>query len=228
MPGARADASRGRGGDGMRKSAPLRFGSLGARAPLAGDGQTIGLLGGSFNPPHAAHLLISHIALRRLGLARVWWLVSPGNPLKSRRDLAPLERRLQLCRALVRDPRIIVTGLEAGLASTFTAATLAFLRQRHPRVRFVWLMGGDCLQDFHRWQHWREIFATLPVAVIDRPGTRLSGLAGPAARAMLARRWPEARVARLALARPPAWTYLTGPLSPLSSTALRGAAGRNA
>jgi nicotinate-nucleotide adenylyltransferase len=206
----------------MRKSAPVRFGSARVRLPLCTPGQRVGLLGGSFNPPHAAHVLISEIALARLGLDRVWWVVSPGNVLKPGSDLAPLARRLDRCRALARDPRIVVTAFEAGLASRFTAATVAFLKARRRGVRFVWLMGADCLAEFDRWQLWRELLDAMPVAVIDRPGWRLRALAGKAAAALARHRLPEPRARRLALARPPAWTYLSGPLSPLSSTALRG------
>ncbi len=205
----------------MRKSAPVRFGSARVRLPHAEAGQRIGLLGGSFNPPHAGHLLISQIALRRLGLDRLWWIVSPGNPLKSPDELAPLDERLAMCRAIARDSRIVVTAFERDFGSPFTAATLAFLRHLHPGVRFVWVMGADCLAEFHRWWQWREIFALLPVVVVDRPGQRLKALSGPAAQAFARSRWPETRAARLADAAPPAWTVLRGPLSSLSSSALR-------
>lgn len=205
----------------MRTSAPVRFGSLRARPPLAMPGQKIGLLGGSFNPPHAAHRLISQIALRRLGLDRIWWIVTPGNPLKSGRNLLPLAERLDLCRAMARDHRIVVTAFEKDLPTPFTATTLSFLRRRYPATRFVWLMGADCLAEFHRWRQWREIFAMMPVAVINRPGHQLHSLASPAARAMQPGRVQEVR-AREILRRPlPAWTFLTGPLSDLSSTAIR-------
>lgn len=209
----------------MRKSAPLRFGRIGARPPLAMPGQRIGLLGGSFNPPHAAHRLVSEIALRRLGLDQVWWIVTPGNPLKSRAGLLPLAERLSLCRQIAANRRIRITAFEQGLDATFTAATLAFLLRRRRGVHFVWLMGADCLAEFHRWHHWREIFERLPIAAVDRPGWHLKGLAAPAARAFASARMPEQHAQRLAAARPPAWTYLTGPLSPLSSTAIRALQG---
>ena len=208
----------------MRKSASVRFGSVGVRLPHAEAGQRIGLLGGSFNPPHAGHLLISQIALRRLGLDCIWWIVSPGNPLKSRHELAPLDERLAQCRSVARDSRIVVTAFERDFSSHYTVATLAFLRRRHPSVNFVWVMGADCLAEFHRWWQWREIFALLPVAVVDRPGHRLKALSGLAARALAHQRWSETRALKLAGAAPPAWMMLTGPLSPLSSTAVRAAA----
>ncbi len=207
----------------MRKSAPVRFGSIAARPPLAMAGQRIGLIGGSFNPPHPAHLLISQFALKRLGLDRVWWIVTPGNPLKGRGELAPLDARLAQCRALALDRRIEVTGFETDLPSQFTAGTIAFLLNRNPGVRFVWIMGADCLAEFHRWWQWREIFSSLPVAVVDRPGFHLKALAAPAARAFARQRMPEQQASALAIRRAPAWTMLTGPLSPLSSTVIRAA-----
>ena len=205
----------------MRLTPFSRFGRVAAKPPAAGAGQRIGLLGGSFNPPHEAHLLISEIALKRLGLDRVWWLVTPGNPLKAGSGVLPLERRVALCLDLASDPRIAVTTFEKDLPSAFTAATLDFLRARSPDVNFVWVMGADCLAQFHRWQRWRDIFETMPIAVIDRPGWRLKATASPAAKAFAAARVPESRAASLAGARPPAWSLITGPLSPLSSTELR-------
>ncbi len=207
----------------IHKSAPIRFGSIGARPPFAVAGQRIGLLGGSFNPPHAAHRLISQIALRRLGLDAVWWIVTPGNPLKSHGGLAPLATRMAQCEAMKRDNRIRVTAFESRLASTFTAATLSFLCGRNQGVHFVWIMGADCLAQFQRWQHWRDIFALLPVAVIDRPGFLLQALASPAARAFQQSRRPERFARTIPAASAPAWTLLTGPLSPLSSTVIRNA-----
>lgn len=210
----------------MRTSSPYRFGSVRARTPLAVPGQRIGLLGGSFNPPHAAHRLISQIAIRRLGLDRVWWLVSPGNPLKSGAGLPSLTQRIEAARRVADDPRIAVTGFEADLPSRFTVATVGFLRRRHPGVRFVWLMGADCLAEFHRWRLWRELLREVPVAVIDRPGWHLKSAASPAAGAFARSRMPEASARTLPGRRAPAWTLLTGPLSPLSSTFLRAKAGR--
>jgi nicotinate-nucleotide adenylyltransferase len=205
----------------MRRSAPVRFGSVSVKTPPAFPGQRIGVMGGSFNPPHAGHVLISHTVLTRLGLDQVWWVVTPGNPLKSLAELPSLKTRMAACEAIKSDPRIKVTGFEEQLGTPYTAATVAFLRRRHPKVKFVWVMGADNLASFHRWQHWREIMALMSVAVVDRPGWRHRALASPAARAY---RWafiPERRAAELPDLVPPAWTLLTGPLSELSSTALR-------
>ena len=204
---------------------PSAFGSVHARTPLALPGMRIGLLGGSFNPPHAAHRLISLTALKRLGLDRVWWLVTPGNPLKTKTELLGLDARLAAAHRSAGDQRIVVTDFEKDLGSAFTIATLSYLRRRYPEVQFVWLMGADNLAGMHRWRQWRAIFGSMPIAVIDRPRWRLKALASPAAGAFAGHRWREAEAMRLPTARAPAWIYLGGPLSDLSSTALR-AAGR--
>jgi len=209
-----------------RRSDLSALGSIKVRPPLALPHQCIGLLGGSFNPPHDGHRLISEFALKRLGLDRIWWIVTPGNPLKAHGDLAPLSERIAAARARARNPRIVVTRFEAGLKTAYTAATLSFLKRRCPGVRFVWIMGADNLATFHRWGHWREIFRMVPIAVIDRPGWRHRSLAAKAAAAFRAAYVPERWAARLAQLRPPRWTLLTGPLTPLSSTELRAARAR--
>lgn len=191
------------------------------KAPLALPGQTIGLLGGSFNPPHQGHVLISRIAHHRLGLDRIWWLVTPGNPLKDRSKLASMTTRLIAAQAIA-PPRIVtVSALEASLPSTYTAATLTHLRMKHPGVRFVWLMGADNLAQFHRWRRWRSIFERVPIAVVNRPGWHLKALSSPAARRYGAARVPETRCREILTRKTPAWAFLTGPLSDLSSTAIR-------
>lgn len=191
------------------------------RPPLALPGQTIGLLGGSFNPPHQGHALITEIAFQRLGLDRVWWLVTPGNPLKDKSDLSPLAVRLDAAEAIAPPGFVSVTGFEAGLPTTFTAATLTHLLSTHPGVRFVWLMGADNLAQVHRWRRWQSIFARVPIAVVNRPGWHLKALSSPAARRYAAERVPEARCREILTRRTPAWTFLTGPLSDLSSSAIR-------
>ncbi len=211
----------------MFKSAPVHPARIHARPPVATPGQTIGLLGGSFNPPHAAHRLISEAALKRLGLDKVWWIVSPGNPLKQRSDAAPLTERLRLCREVAKNPHIIVTDFEADLPTPFTVSTLAFLKSRTPLVRYVWIMGADNLATFDRWHRWREIFTMLPVVVVDRPGWRMKALASKAARTFAGSRLPEKEASTLPLRPAPAWTFLTGPLSHASSTAIRNRAKLN-
>ncbi len=191
------------------------------RPPPAQAGMRIGLLGGSFNPPHAAHRLISLNALKRLQLHQVWWMVTPGNPLKEHSGLAPLGERIRLCREVSSHPRISVTAFEAGIGTAYTAKALRFLRRRFPAVRFVWLMGADNLASFHRWNEWRSIFRLMSIAAEDRPGWRHRALAAPAAACFGRFLIPENAAPALACLPPPAWVYLSGPLSQLSSTALR-------
>jgi len=191
------------------------------RPPPAAPGMRVGLLGGSFNPAHDAHRLISLNALRRLGLDRVWWMVTPGNPLKDHGELAPLAERIARARDVSRHPKIEVTAFEAAIGTAYTAAALRHLRRRLPRVHFVWLMGADNLASFHRWNEWEMIFALVPIAVEDRPNWRHRALASPAAHRFARSRVPETYAAALPTLPPPAWAYLSGPLSTLSSTALR-------
>jgi nicotinate-nucleotide adenylyltransferase len=211
----------------MPRTKPHTSHSFTVRPPFAVSGQTIGLLGGSFNPAHEAHRLISRIAYERLGLDRVWWIVSPGNPLKDKSQLASLDERIGSARLVAPDAFIEITSFESALPTTFTAATVSFLLARYPGVRFVWLMGADNLAQVHRWQQWQSIFERVPVAVIDRPGWHLKSLASRGARTFADRRVPEIRC-RAILTNPlPAWTFLTGPLSIKSSSAIRAARRKN-
>jgi nicotinate-nucleotide adenylyltransferase len=185
-------------------------------------GMRIGLFGGSFDPPHQGHVLVSRIALRRLRLHRIWWLVSPGNPLKDTKRLAPLERRLEAARALTRgDRRIVVTDLESRIRTRFTYDTLRFVRERGAGTRFVWIMGGDNLLQFDRWRHWEAIAALTPIAVIDRPGATLKAMNTKAAQRFSAARLDERDAPLLAEQCTPAFVYLHGPRMALSSTAIR-------
>jgi nicotinate-nucleotide adenylyltransferase len=178
----------------------------------------IGLLGGSFDPPHDGHRLASLIALRRLGLDRVWWVVTPGNPLKDTGGSAEACRSLGRRQACRRRPRIAVTGFEAEIGTRYTYDTIAYLKRRCPRVHFVWLMGADNLVGFHRWQRWRAITAMVPIAVIDRPGSTVRASSAQAAAWLGKRRFPANRAISLPTARPPAWISIHGRRSHLSST----------
>lgn len=205
----------------MQKSRRPPFGPIRVKAPLAFPGERVGVMGGTFNPPHAGHAVVSRTALRRLRLSRIWWVVTPGNPLKGRDELPEIEERVAACRRLARAPLEIVTSFEAQLGTSYTAATLAFLKLRYPGVTFVWIMGADNLAGFHRWQDWTAIARMMPMAVVDRPGWRWRALASPAARRLAALRVPETRAYGLGASGRPGWTLLSARLSPLSSTALR-------
>jgi nicotinate-nucleotide adenylyltransferase len=193
------------------------------RLPPHTAGMRIGLFGGSFNPPHGGHRLASLTALRRMRLDAVWWLVTPGNPLKDTRALPPLEARMEAARRVAAHPRIVVTGIEASIGTRYTFDTVDWLLRRCPGVRFVWLMGADNLSGFHRWQRWRDIAGAVPIAVIDRPRSTLRAVHSPAGHWLAASRVDEADAALLPSMQPPAFTFLHGPRSELSSTALRQA-----
>jgi nicotinate-nucleotide adenylyltransferase len=186
--------------------------------PIAYKGMVIGLLGGSFDPAHAGHVQLTREAIKRMRLDRVWWLVSPGNPLKARQP-APMAARLAQARAVMQDPRVVITGLEADLGTRATADTIDALRAIYPGVHFVWLMGADNLVQFHRWERWRDILRAVPVGVLARPGSGVAARLSVAARAF--------RVDRVALGegigsrRPPAWCFVNMPLNDLSSSAIR-------
>jgi nicotinate-nucleotide adenylyltransferase len=188
---------------------------------LPGPGQRVGLLGGSFNPAHRGHLEISRAALERLGLDRVWWLVSPQNPLKSVLDMAPFDQRLTGARDLAKDPRIQAAALEDALGTVYTADTVTALARRFPRCRFVWLMGADNLVQISQWKDWETIFRTLPVAVFDRPSYSLKALTATAARRFAGQRLPEEEANGLAERTPPAWVFIHQRLNSQSSTRIR-------
>ena len=195
-----------------------------ARLPFVPPGTAVGLLGGSFDPAHEGHVHVTREALRRFALDRVWWLVSPGNPLKADGP-APLDQRLARARAIMRHPRVAVTDAEAWLGTRYTADTLRALRRLRPDLRLVWLMGADNLAQFHLWEDWRGIMATTPLGILARPGQRLAARTAPAARAFGRARLPAARSRSLARAGAPAWCFVDVPMHPASSSAIRAAGG---
>jgi nicotinate-nucleotide adenylyltransferase len=190
-------------------------------APLAAPAMSIGLLGGSFNPAHDGHLHVSREALRRLGLDRVWWLVSPQNPLKSETETAPLADRVKTAQDLVRDPRIQVTDLEQRWRTQYSVDTMARLNAQFPDVNFVWLMGADIFGQLPEWNRWIRFVESVPIAVFDRPGYTLNALHCLPAIRWRARRLDTARARLLAKATPPAWCFLPIPRHGLSSSAIR-------
>jgi nicotinate-nucleotide adenylyltransferase len=190
--------------------------------PVARAGRKIGLLGGSFDPAHEGHVHITREALKRFELDEVWWLVSPGNPLKTRGP-APIEKRLAEARRVMEHPQVRITSLEVQLDTRFTAETLEALIQRYTGVTFVWLMGADNLATFHKWERWRDIFALVPIGVFARPGERISARVSPAAQLFRASRLKASEAALLASSTPPSWCFLNIPMRYESSTKLRAA-----
>ncbi|MEM9009768.1 MAG: nicotinate-nucleotide adenylyltransferase [Pseudomonadota bacterium] len=188
--------------------------------PRAAPGLRVGLLGGSFDPPHAGHAHITRMALRRLGLDRVWWLVTPGNPLK-REGPADLASRMEASAAHIRHPRVEITDIETRIGTRFTVETLQALLRLYPGTRFVWLMGADNLASLHRWERWDWIMEHVPVGVLARPGAQVRAGLSPAARRYRRFRLADRDAAFLPFAEAPAWALLTGPMIDISSTELR-------
>lgn len=190
--------------------------------PIATKGMVIGLLGGSFDPAHEGHVHISREALKRMGLDRVWWLVTPGNPLKVRQP-APLADRLLRASAVMRDPRVRITALEERLGTRSTADTIDRLRAIYPGVTFVWLMGADNLVQFHRWGRWRDILRSVAVGVLARPGSGVQARMSVAARAFRVHQVDRGETLRGRKA--PVWAFVNLPMNDASSTEIRARGG---
>lgn len=188
--------------------------------PFAQSGQTIGLLGGSFDPPHAGHVHITKTALKRFGLDRVWWLVSPGNPLKANGP-APITDRVNASRALMQHPRVDVTDVETHIGTRYTADTIAKLRAIYHGVNFVWLMGADNLVQFDQWDNWHHIAQTVPIGVIARPGDRVSARTSKAAKVYRDYKISGQNASLLGQVDAPAWCFVNAPMLDLSSSAIR-------
>ena len=182
-----------------------------------------GLLGGSFNPAHGGHRRISLFAIRSFDLGELWWLVSPGNPLKPTVGMAPLAARMAAARVQARRSPIRVTAIERELGTRYTADTLRALQRRYPKRRFVWLMGSDNLAQFHRWRDWRSIARTMPIAVIARPGYDGAAVASPAMAWLGRFRRSPAALHNPARRSAPALYLLRFDPDPRSATALRTA-----
>lgn len=188
--------------------------------PYVAPGQVIGLLGGSFDPPHQGHVQITKEALKRFALDQVWWLVSPGNPLKSHGP-APIEDRVFAAREMLDHPRVHITDIEARIGTRYTAETLQRLQKLLPHVRFVWLMGADNLAGFHRWDRWQDIMQMVPVGVLARPGDRMRARFGKTARVFDKARLDMGDSRLLAQGPAPRWCFVNIPMRGDSSTELR-------
>jgi nicotinate-nucleotide adenylyltransferase len=191
------------------------------KLPPFGRGQRIGLFGGSFNPAHKGHAMVALYALKRLQLDWVWWLVSPQNPLKDAKDTGDYDQRLAYTRKLARHPRFVVTDIERQMRSRYTADTLEQLTRYGRTARFVWIMGADSLKDLHHWHHWLDIIDEMALAVLARPGYSIRALGSKAAVRLARKRSSGDRPASILKKRPPAWVFVTMPLRPESSTAIR-------
>lgn len=183
----------------------------------------IGLLGGSFNPAHGGHLHISALALDILGLDGIWWLVSPGNPLKPPQDMAPFEERMESAKSVAEASglSIHVSSLEREMGFRYSIDTLYELKRRHPKDHFVWIMGADNLIEVHRWKKWRTFFRTIPIAVFQRPAYSLRARAARAAKRFANAKKPPSRAKALAGMTPPAWIFPRTRRLFLSSTRIR-------
>jgi nicotinate-nucleotide adenylyltransferase len=181
---------------------------------------TVGLLGGSFDPAHEGHVHITKEALKRFRLDRVWWLVSPGNPLKTEGP-APIDRRIAAARAVMDHPRVTITDIETRLGTRYTAETLSALRRAYPGVNFIWLMGADNLRQFHKWDNWHAIMGTVPVGVLARPGSRTDARVSKAASIYAKQRLPGRHARDLPRHGPPVWCFANMPMNDASSTEIR-------
>lgn len=209
-----------------RPAPPAAHGKRGQTLPkpLAGGlwrGLRVGLLGGSFNPAHDGHRHMSLMAMKRLGLDQIWWLVSPQNPLKPLAGMEKLSDRLALAQGVAAHPRILVTDIESRLGTRYTVDTLAALKHRFRGTKFVWLMGADNLAQIPRWRSWTRIFAMVPVAVFPRQPYSVGALGGKAARRFATARVDARRATDLTDLTPPVWVFLDAPLHPASATAIR-------
>ena len=185
--------------------------------PVA-SGLRVGLLGGSFNPAHSGHLHVSEVAIKRLDLDYVWWLVSPQNPLKLVSGMAPLVRRMASARRIAgRCPRLRVSDIEHQMGTRYTIDAVVRLKERFPAVHFVWLMGSDNLLAFHRWRDWQRLVKTVPIAIVLRPGSNLAPLTARATRQFSISEPGQT----FPLSAPPAVTVLDAKRSDVSATSIR-------
>ena len=191
-----------------------------AKQQMMLKGNCVGLLGGSFNPPHGGHVHITDQAIQAFCLHKVWWLVTPGNPLKSKRPIS-IDIRVSECRKLVKKPKVYVSDLEVTLNTQFTAETLRKLFKCYPGVHFVWLMGADNLVNFHKWDQWTWIMENIPIGVMARPGEQVKAGLSKAASRYRKFRVKSASAAAIPFMKAPAWSLLGGPMRSVSSSEIR-------
>lgn len=199
----------------------MAFNRPAAHLPPATTRARIGLFGGSFDPPHSGHVHVASTALKHLNLDAVWWFPTPGNPLKE----APsdYDARFAAVEALTRHNRAFqVSAVEKQMGLRYTYDLIKLLRKHSPKAQFVWIMGGDSLMTFHFWKDWEKLAATVPIAVIARPGFELAARMSPFSKRLAPYRRPKYSARILAAQSAPAWTYIPAPLNPISSTAIRG------
>jgi nicotinate-nucleotide adenylyltransferase len=189
------------------------------RLPSPAGDLAIGIMGGSFDPPHSGHAHVIETARKALGLDRIWVFVAAGNPLK--RTQTAFVDRFASTRRRLGGRRTLISALEAELGLVYTIDLLKRLKRRAPHARFVWIMGGDNLSQFHRWRRWKEIAKLVPIAVVSRPGGNPKAGLSRFARSLPGARIPEGAAQTLRNRRPPAWVYISTPLDPTSSTELR-------
>ena len=182
--------------------------------------KSVGLLGGSFDPAHAGHVKITKAALVYFGLDEIWWLVSPGNPLKKTSHLS-FNSRLESATHLMQHPRVRVSDIEKRIGTNYTVDTLSKLTHSFPKMQFVWLMGADNFVQFDQWRQWERIMYTVPIGILARPGNRLAPLTARSARKFRLHRVATKQSRRLAKAETPSWCYINLPMSNLSSSAIR-------
>ena len=191
------------------------------KLPPSAPNMRIGLFGGSFNPSHFGHRLVSRQTMKHLDLDAIWWLVTPANPLKDNHDLAPLKERVKNARALITQPNIYVTGFEAAHGFKYSYDSLSYLKKTLPERKLVWIMGADSFIDFHKWQHWKNIANLMPMAIYSRPNNNLKALASKAAIYLKNYRLDESDAKILANSPAPKWVFLNGKMSELSSSKIR-------
>ena len=189
--------------------------------PFVVPGLTIGLLGGSFDPPHEGHVHITKIAIKIFNLSKLWWLVSPGNPIKDKNP-SDINNRLMASKQIMEHPSVIITDIEKKLKTKFTFQTLIKIKKLYPGTRFVWLMGADNLINFHQWENWDWIMKNIPIGVMARPREQIKAGLSPAATRFRKYRLPKEKSLLLPYFSPPVWTLVTGPMKNISSTKLRG------